>query len=304
MFDFIDKQSLREQDFNRRETEYLIDGFIAKRFITLIYADGGMGKTWLAMAIAKQAAEQSMNVLYLDFDNPIDSVEERGVLQKLIKPYPSLHYVHEIKRHMESMQIIDSLCQRGTATHFEETLIVLDSLRNIEDIGHDYKALLLMKKLMKLREFGATVLILSHANKDGKNYQGSNNIRNSVDNMYRLDKLDKLDAPHGQLKFLLKTTKIRVSIKDQAYILSVDALSLQAIDIGLAQLSDDDKKFIAEVRSTIKARPGINKTELLDALGFKKDDKTARNRLNQYNDQHWICEKAKGVFTYKLNKKE
>ncbi len=298
MFDFIDEQSLREEDF-QRETEYLIDGFIAKRLITLIYADGGMGKTWLAMGVAKYAATQGMKVLYLDFDNPIDSVKERGVLEKLVKPYPNLRYVHETRRNMDSMELLDNLCLKGTSATFENSLVVLDSLRNIEDITHDYKALQLMKKLMKLREFGATVLILSHANKDGKNYQGSNNIRNSLDNMYRLD---KLAAPMGQIDFLLKAIKVRVDIRDQAYSLSIENLNLQNIDLESAQLTDDDQEFIDEVKLAIESQLGINKTELLKALGYKKTDKTARRRLAEFTDKHWFCKKEKGVFTYYLSK--
>ncbi|WP_201341740.1 hypothetical protein [Abyssogena phaseoliformis symbiont] len=62
---------------------------------------------------------------------------------------------------------------------------------------------------MNLREAGATVVVPHHSNKDGKNYQGSNNIRNSVDNMYQLSKLPSED---GRLHLHLQVKKERCAI--------------------------------------------------------------------------------------------
>lgn len=64
-------------------------------------------------------------------------------------------------------------------------------------------------QIMNLREAGATVVVPHHSNKDGKNYQGSNNIRNSVDNMYQLSKLPSED---GRLHLHLQVKKERCAI--------------------------------------------------------------------------------------------
>ena len=44
MFDFLNAATLTQNDFND-ETEYVLPGFLAKNMITMIYADGGNGKS-------------------------------------------------------------------------------------------------------------------------------------------------------------------------------------------------------------------------------------------------------------------
>lgn len=98
MFHFLNP--LTPSDFNQK-TEFLIEGFIPKHLITMIYADGGMGKSWLAMALAKYAAQQGMTVAYLDYDNPMNVLKERGIEQKLIQACSNLHYSHRSKTELQ-----------------------------------------------------------------------------------------------------------------------------------------------------------------------------------------------------------
>ena len=55
-------------------------------------------------------------------------------------------------------------------------------------VNNEAKIGLVMNLLKDIREAGGTILILGHSNKDGRNYQGSNAIRNSLDNMYQKKK--------------------------------------------------------------------------------------------------------------------
>jgi len=293
MHELITQQALSTEHFHEK-TEAIIDGFLIKRMITLIYADGGTGKSWLAMGIAHYCATIGMDVIYLDYDNPLNALEERGVPEKLIAPFPNLHYIQRSSATMSASELLTAMEAQGS---YHNTLIVMDSLRNLENINNDNRALLVMEQFMNLREAGATILILSHANKDGRNYQGSNNIRNSLDNMYRLS---KGDAPRDEISFLLDVEKERAGILDQAYRLDIKTLQMHPANIEQARLSTEDKEFITQVQTVLADQPDINKKELLEAIGHSQDDKTARNRLDRFEGSKWTCTKKAGVFTYQL----
>lgn len=296
MFDFLNAQKLNPQDFNQN-TEFLIEGFLPKGLITMFYADGGMGKSWLAMAVAKKVESLGLEVIFLDFDNPLSVLKDRGVEHKLILPCPQLHYVQRSKSELSAFEMLEALESKATANQFGNTLIIMDSLRDFGDVNNDATAMKIMDRIKNIREAGATIVVLHHSNKDGKNYQGSNNLRNSIDNMYLLT---QIDSPQGEIRFLLTVKKERANIVDTAFKVNVGDLSLLATDVQDAKLSSEDKAFITEVKTALTKQPGINKTELLEALGYKKDDKTARDRLDQYDTLYWACTKIKGAYTYRL----
>jgi len=295
MFDYVTSQSLTAEKFTQK-TEYLIDGFIGKQLITLIYAKGGTGKSWLGMAIAKLCDNIGKSVIYLDYDNPLGALKDREVHQKLIAPSERLHYVQNSVITMTGMEMIRRL-ELESPKKLKDLVLIIDSLRNLGDIRSDSRAMEIMKSLMRIRDLGATVIALSHVNKDGRNYEGSVNIFNSIDSMYELS---GMESAKGYLNFLLTVKKERVVICDQAYRLSVDDLSMIDIDIDQAQLKPEDKAFIDKVKSILKGNDGINKKDLLEAMGCDKRDKTASNRLDKYTDSHWFATVSKRIYTYSL----
>lgn len=295
MFEFLTSAALETHDFNQR-IEFVIDGFLPKRMITMVYADGGNGKSWLAFAVAKYCAMQQMDVVYLDFDNPLSVLKDRNIHSKLIEPHDNLFYIQRSKCQMQSHEVLERMAQQASAGKYENTLIVFDSLRDFTEVNNDNRAMHTMSKIKDVREAGATVLIIHHSNKDGKNYQGSNNIRNSVDNMYQLKKLNSVDG----VSSLLEVRKERAPITDKAFHISPETLLFEEMDIQTAKLSDEDAGFIAKVKTTIEFMPGINKTELLETCGFKKDDKTAREKLDRFDGQYWHSTKHANKYTYCL----
>ena len=287
---------LTSADFDQ-QTEFLLDGFIAKRLITLIYANGGMGKSFLSMAIAKYAAIQGMDVYYLDFDNSLVTLTERNVEQLLLNPCPSLRYVHASKVQMTANELLQNIANKAYGQCYQNSLFVFDSLRDFADVNNDAAAMRLGESLKKIREAGGTIIGLHHSNKDGKNYQGSNNLRNSIDNMY---KLIKIDAPSDQIRWILEVEKERVGITDQALAVKVNDLSMMTLDITTARLTDAEQVFITKIKVALTETPGLNKTELLETAGYTKDDKTARDRLDQFETIYWQSTKVKNAFTYHL----
>ncbi|KUJ73912.1 hypothetical protein AVO42_00380 [Thiomicrospira sp. XS5] len=294
MFDFLNP--LTPDDFNQ-QTEFLIEGFLPKHLITMIYADGGMGKSWAAMGIAKFAEQSGMDVLYLDYDNPMSILKERGVENNLIKACPNLRYVHRSKTPMQALEMLTALEEQAIAGRFKNTLIVLDSMRDFSDVNNDSKAMALGEKLKNLREAGATILALHHSTKNGGNYQGSNNIRNSIDNMYQLT---KIDGAEDEIRWILTVKKERAPIVDTALSIKPDTFEILPIDIETARLSPEEKQFIEAVKAILIKSPGINKKELLEAMDYDKRDKTANNRLDQFEEIYWQSEKIKNVYHYSL----
>lgn len=294
MYDFINP--LTPADFNQR-IEFLIDDFLPKKLISMIYAEGGMGKSWIAFGIAKYAAQQAMDVIYLDYDNPISVLKERGIETKLIDAHHNISYSHRSKSKLEPLAILDEFEKMAIGNRYENTLFIIDSIRNFGNIKNDAEAMRVFDKIMNLREAGATIVVLHHSTKNGSNYEGSNNIRNSVDNMFQLI---KVEAPQGQIRWLLTVEKERAAITDTALSMDIDDLSLTKLDVDSVRLTKDEKDFIKKVQSAISQHKDINKTALLESCGHKKDDKTARDKLDKFDGTYWQSEKTKGTFVYRL----
>ena len=296
MFDFLNAATLTETDFND-ETEYVLPGFLAKNMITMIYADGGNGKSWLALGLAQYCASLYMPVIYLDFDNPLTVLRDRGVNEKLVAKFPNLQYVQRSKSELSPFDLLTALSSRATANAFGGRVFIIDSLRNFGDVNNDAKIMLVMDMLMNIREAGATIVVLHHSNKDGRNYQGSNNIRNSVDNMFRLKKLE-LSSGIGTL---LSAVKERCAIDDKAFDICPNTLTLTERDLVEAKSTEEDLEFIDLVKAALTAAPGLNKTAVLEAAGASKDDKTARARLDKYDGVYWNSKKNHTRIVYQLS---
>lgn len=295
MLDFLNQASLTPSDFNK-STEFLMPGVLAKNMITLVYADGGNGKSWLGFAIANYCANANNHVVYLDYDNPLSVLQERGVDKKLVAAHQNLLYIQRSKSELSAYDLLHRMSQNATSQRYANHVIIIDSLRNFAEVNNDNKIMAVMDMLMDLREAGATIVVLHHSNKDGRNYQGSNHIRNSVDNMFQLKKL----ALSNGIGVLLEVKKERCSINDCAFEIDPATFTMHVKDIIEARLSEDDLHFVEAVKRTIELTPGLNKTALLEAAGTSKDDKTARARLEKYEGIYWQSKKHNNRIVYQV----
>jgi len=293
---FLSEAQLNTLDFNEN-TEFLQPEFLAKNLITLIYADGGNGKSWLGFSLAKLCAGLGQKTIYLDFDNPLSVLKERNINDLLVSQHSNLHYIQRSKCTLTPQELLVQLSEQAVSKAYNNCVFVIDSLRNFVNVNNDSQAMDALTQLMNLREAGATIIILHHSNKDGKNYQGSNHIRNSIDNMYQLEKLDS-DA--NDLRLHLAVKKERASIADKAFSVNPQTLRINEIDITTATMSIEQEEFVQEIKAAIGTMPDINKTALLEAVGRKKDDKTARSWLEKFDGTYWQSKKLAGVFTYQL----
>ena len=299
VFLYLNEFGLKEQHFNE-EVEFLIDGFLPKKLITMYYADGGNGKSWLAGGIAKYLldTDKIKTLIYIDFDNPVSILKERNINDLLIKRYKKLNYIQRSTLNISPFELIMKLEEHAFNKTYEDSVFIIDSLRNIVDVMHDGKVMRVMDVLMNMREAGATIVVLHHSNKDGKNYQGSNNIRNSIDCMYKLNKRPSSD---DEINFLLEVKKERAGISNRAFCVKTKSLELKEMDFDIACMSEYELEFVDKVKKSLSMRKdGLNKTELLEATGHKKDDKTARDTLDKFTDKFWKAKKRGRSYVYTI----
>ena len=280
LFDFLEKMSLKKEHFDVK-TEHLIAGFLPKQMISIWYADGGGGKSYLAYGVVKHLLDKTTNkVVYIDPDNSINILKERGIDRLLINQYPNLTYLHRSSMNVQAEELLDELGGRSVGTIYNDIVFVIDSLKDVlPDMQNDQKVAKTMRLLMNMRDAGATVLVLHHTNKDGKNYQGSNQIRNSTDVMYRLHKKSGLD---GTINYFLEVKKERACVVDMGWSLDTETLNLTQSSATIMAMNRYESDFVSKVSIALREKE-LSLTELLTAIGSSKNDKTSRELLNKFD---------------------
>lgn len=288
IFKFLDESSLKKGDF-KKEHDFLIDGFLPEGLITMIYSSGGSGKSFLSFAIAKKMCEIGKKAFYIDFDNPVSVLKERRIDELLIEKYDNLRYIQRSSLQMQPFELIMQLEASAVKGTYKDCVFFLDSLVNFCDLFNDNKLMRLFDALKNMREAGATIIVLHHANKDGKNYQGSACIRNAIDCMY---KLSQRPAGDNELNFFLEVQKERAAIVDNSFSLQVDSLNLDNLDKDIAMMNEYEFNFTNKAIKALRENERLNKTDFLSTLGYEKDDKTARECLDKFDGKLWFSFKA------------
>lgn len=302
MIEFLNKMALTSDKLHR-ETEFLIPKFLAKRMITMFYADGGNGKTWLSYGTAAYVCKNKLAkmVYYFDLDNPIDELSVRNVEDLLVNKYPNFKYIHRSDLLETPLETFEKLASkeysRGHA--YEDMLFIIDSVRNVTNVLNNERAMYMMNLLMDIREAGATILFIAHSNKDGRNYEGSNNLKNSVDAMFKAQMIVRV--MNESITIGLTAEKERSGVKDCEFKISTQDLDMQEADPLYTRMSDYEKKFISKAKESLKANPdGLNKTRLLEFLGYRKDDITARDTLEKFTNIFWKADKQRNKVIYTI----
>lgn len=283
MLEFLESVSLREEHLNEK-VEFLIPPFLPKKMITTIYADGGSGKSYLCAAIAKKLLENGhlKRVVYIDLDNPISILTQRGY-DKLLLREKRLNYIHRSCFNLRALELLMHLEKEAIGRNYEGYVFILDSLRNFTDIDNDRLAMNLFDMIMNLREAGASIIALHHSNKDGRNFKGSSHIRNSTDVMYRLS---ALNSTEGILNVSLLAQKERAGIESVALSIVCDSLTLGFVDSKIASMNQKQKDFVTKAQEALKSGV-LNKTQLLLSCGYDKGDKWAREMLENFEGLFW-----------------
>ena len=183
--------------------EWAVDRLIPRGSVTLISAESGTGKSWLAYALAGSIARgheflgrgvKQMSALCLDGENPLyvvkDKLENLGLPETPslqiwggwvdpTAPGPGSPIIQKFAREEKGLIIYDSLIvfHEGSEQSSTETRAFMDQFRLLANLG-------------------ATVIVIHHTGKaeTAKKYRGSSDIKASVDTAYHLQDLSP-DVP-------------------------------------------------------------------------------------------------------------
>lgn len=170
MVDFSSLYITAERFSMVKETEFFVDGFLAKDVITGIYGNHGIGKSMFMIALCQFLLLniKDLKILYFDAENHLSTLKTRGV-NKLLSMFENRFFLlngedenGNIQCH--SRQFLDTYIPDD-----KNTLIILDSLRDFyprgADINTDKSVDLLFDKLKMLRNNSAGVIFLHHPTK-------------------------------------------------------------------------------------------------------------------------------------------
>lgn len=204
---YLSKNKITKERLAMIKSEWLIENFVYKSSLVMIYASAGSGKSWFALALANYILEQEMSrmtdefvkngkfnskceVYYLNADNSERTLKNRHI-DNLLK-YDNFKLI--MAKSKDRQFIVDTLAE----SDLSDKIIIFDSIRNFMgdiNFNDDSAVTRFMDKLQQMRDNGGTIIFLHHQPKqtDGKNnklYKGATVFADSVDEAYFLSKSD------------------------------------------------------------------------------------------------------------------
>ena len=266
MFNFLNGSILNQDDFILEDRKAYIKDFLYSNSVTLIYSPPKQGKTWLGYGITTTLAKRDdiRAIIYVDMDNGLTSLNERSINNKLI-PIPKVRYVSRAKIDCSPIEYLKRIDDEALRNNYHDVVFVLETTKDFIDTDSKSQSEDFMKIVMRMRDAGATVIIMHHATKTGKTISGVQVFINSPDNVYEMiQKAKETDKLH----FMLSVTHARTLVKDIGLTVSTKTLELEKLDEVYATMSEYEESFVRAAKDVLEKNPdGLNKKELLETLG-------------------------------------
>ena len=291
---YIEKNSLKSEDLDI-EVNYLIDDFLVKQGIHMLFAKASQGKTYFSMALSLFLLKQKKvsKVYYLDMDNPTVALKQRG-LQQIIEKYPDFIYLHRSKGDIRPADLLQSLADdtKTIENAYEGYFFVFDSIRDFlgsgRSLNDDRDVIVMMSALKDIRDAGATVVFLHHTNRssDGELYKGSSSFIDSIDIAYAL----KSQRTQSGMSYQLTQNKDRLAVKDTAFDLITDGEEMELIpqDFNKKNMSEVELEVVENCKKVLEDNSGgISQSELLAKIGRKANCGSGIKYLKKYIGTHW-----------------
>jgi hypothetical protein len=153
--------------------DWVVDKLVPKGAITLLHGPGGLGKTWLCLALAKAVSEglpflglqtKQCEVVYVDYENPLAVDHDRTCMLNVCAPrfWHLSDPTRPPKLDGPDWHLLKSL-HRGS-------MIIIDTARGATD-GDEIKGqdvALVMNRLKEIRELGQHIVLQAHTSKANK----------------------------------------------------------------------------------------------------------------------------------------
>ena len=280
----LDDMALKVDELNVEKTQFLIEDFLVKEAITMIYGAASQGKTWFMYALSRFLAECNdiQKIYYIDMDNGKRQLKDRGVDKNLLV-YEKVKYINKGSLKISINDLLISLVKSAYGDNYKDVVFVFDSTRDFVDVRNDKAARAFMEQMKAIREAGATILLIHHASKSGRVIEGSAEFVRSADNVYELK---QKKAINGQILYSLKVENDRDPIKDKQFNVYLDTFKLKEGENDFANLTQEQEEFVKNVLTHISLEP-LNQSAIFKQIGKKRDDKTARKMLDMFVGRFW-----------------
>ncbi len=193
----------------------ILKPWLREKDLSMLYAERGLGKTWLALSIAYAIASggkllnfeacEPKRVLYVDGEMPAISIKERlfKISLSSIGKIQNPNFFRIINDGIEDNKIRDLGSWDGQADINELIdefdVLILDNLSCLIKSGDENEAgswVVVQEWLLCLRKLGKTVLIIHHAGKSGKQ-RGTSKKEDVLDTVMALRKPKDWSASNG-----------------------------------------------------------------------------------------------------------
>jgi len=298
-FDFLAGNTLQEEDFQIDEAKAYIQGFLYSNSMTLLYSPAKQGKTWLGYSIAKllKDREDIRGIIYVDMDNSISNLHQKNIYEKLIK-HPKIDYVSRAKTGVDAMGFLRKIDKEAVLGNFKDVVFFFETTKDFVDTDSKSQSEEFMKIMMRIRDAGATIIIMHHATKTGRTISGVQVFINSPDNVYEMVQKAKEE---DKLHLVLNSTYSRMMVEDLGVTVDLNTLNFEKLDEVYATMSEYEEEFVRKGKEVLKKNPnGLNKSKLLEAIGYERTDPTARATLDKFVDKFWKSTKVKNQFNITL----
>lgn len=287
MSSFFDDFSLKKEDFSDIEPTYLIPGFLPKTRTVVVYAPPGEGKGWFAHALSANFNQGKVSkAIYLDQDtnSNTSSIRERGIDRLLIERFPSsLAYLHHSK---VQANIIRRL-MKNSPEEFTDALVIVDVHDSFASSRDEDQIFAFARLCAGITNFGATVIVLHHANKSGAGYKGEGAIKGAYQGMNRLIKRDESSS---KITLALEMEKAAGgSVGDIGIRIDKETLAMDVMPATSVFLSDDEQAFVDKIRLVLReSKKPMRQGELLEAAtGKGSTDKSSVALLQKFTGIWW-----------------
>ncbi|WP_170000334.1 AAA family ATPase [Campylobacter sp. RM9328] len=285
-FDFLGAVSI-DKICALDERETLIDGFLLEKSINIVWGKSGLGKTWLCFAIAKYLSNLGVDSVYIDADNGIDLIKDRGY-DEIIKElqgritYINADFMDDSKTQMQKTL---ELIEEGAANGYEKALFILDSLSFFlgDGIYDEIKIYKLITFCKKIRRAGGTVIIIAHATKGGTNLRGSSSLINSVDEVWEVG---AQPSKAGELNFVLSPYKQRLDVKESAFNIELKGCKLNHAVPENIKIDEKEAALIEQIKSALLSGE-LNQNKIYKALEKSKGDRGVQAVLDRFCGVYW-----------------
>jgi putative DNA primase/helicase len=213
--------------------EMLLGPILPERSLAMLYAPRGVGKSWLSLSIGlavaggasllRWSAPRQRNVLYIDGEMPLVSLQERlkAISLGLSEGIPNDGFRISAADQIESgINLCSEEGQRSLESLLPDIdLLILDNLSTLCTSGSESASdawVPMQNWLLKLRRQGVAVLLVHHAGTNGRQ-RGTSRREDALDTVIALRRPEDYSPEQGA-KFEVHFEKLRHRVDGDAAI--------------------------------------------------------------------------------------